>query len=1190
MRKPGFLKIAFLLVVAAAFALAVRVIALAATATSAVGDSSVQTSSVVPAAESSADEASSTTDVTAEADESETVGTASDPSLETLSTDVSEGTYFLTIRMDVGLEVLDAGQSALLSTASAREASQRFLITGADGYATIKSSSTGQCLTLIGGSGSYSVGLADASSTDDQLWAISKGADDTYAIVSKLTDSGKALTLTVDTSDGSGVLEVVDGVMTSASAGQGWRLTSLGETLDSGIYSISMSYGMRGCLTIANADPSASAQAQVCSSESVDSQRFTVTYDKASGYYSILNVETGMYLQAPDTPSDGSTVGQGSANGNATNPRNQLWDIVPDLGRSGFLIVSASCGKALSVSSGGLSSGEDAQLWTVNGEDSQAWTFSSSAKVDTSISIPEGDYVIACAGNVAFSMDVTDGGLADGTNIQVFARNGTGSQTFHIVPTGDGWYSIANISSGKYVTKAANKDVGIVSGGPGPSSSQLWKPVRTPYGISFVCKADATLAIGLASSTYSSGVNVNVAIASPGVVGQSFVLVSAGAPASVSIAGFYSIDNVTGSRLESRDVSGTQTIYLSSASDVSKYVFGCYVTPECDGLLVSGTSDGEYSPVGNGGTIDLGQVATRSDGDYVLYAKASADAEPTKLVVMRSSGIATMCITSADPVGQGERYVDSSTDHSASADVTAVLYDADGKVVNDNSKSQAATIKGHGNSTWISSSKKPYQLKLGMKCDLLSNGSAAKKWLLLANSADASLLHDLLAYKLALQMGLAYSVDCEPVDVYYDGTYLGSYLLSSKVEVGKSAVNISDLEDSNEKATKAATGDDSLDSYDTAIGYYTHNGVSYAYQYVTGVVNPGDISGGYLVELDDAYFRSERSWFETPYGDFVIKTPENASKEEVAYIAEKFANAFDHLYSGTGISSYFDLDSLAKCYVLNEYTKNIDYLASSTFYYVYSDSEVAADSTRASFDGTSLIYSGPNWDFDTGFGTRDIVLGSNYAGLFTVRYRYLYPKGEEYQNAVKSYYQDQFSSIINGILLGDEDSKGTYLNSLKYYRSLIFSSERMNESVWGLSTFPNCIPALPSYEMTLDSLVNFLTWRNAWMSQEVATWNGSQLTNDAVEYDGFDYEYVFDASYYLSAYPDLRSSFGDDDQTALRHFVEYGMAEGRQASLNFNVFHYKARYADLSAAFGDDLPAYYRHFCEYGFKEGRSGI
>ena len=90
-------------------------------------------------------------------------------------------------------------------------------------------------------------------------------------------------------------------------------------------------------------------------------------------------------------------------------------------------------------------------------------------------------------------------------------------------------------------------------------------------------------------------------------------------------------------------------------------------------------------------------------------------------------------------------------------------------------------------------------------------------------------------------------------------------------------------------------------------------------------------------------------------------------------------------------------------------------------------------------------------------------------------------------------------------------------------------------------------------------------------------------------YNGVDYSAVYNGTYYSSHNADLRKAFGLDDTAMLRHFINYGMKEGRQAKESFNVKNYKARYADLRRAYGNSLKSYYLHYMNYGKREGRSG-
>lgn len=85
----------------------------------------------------------------------------------------------------------------------------------------------------------------------------------------------------------------------------------------------------------------------------------------------------------------------------------------------------------------------------------------------------------------------------------------------------------------------------------------------------------------------------------------------------------------------------------------------------------------------------------------------------------------------------------------------------------------------------------------------------------------------------------------------------------------------------------------------------------------------------------------------------------------------------------------------------------------------------------------------------------------------------------------------------------------------------------------------------------------------------------------------FDYSSVFDADYYYNLNGDVAAIFGHDEEQLLKHFINYGMAEGRAASAEFDVDIYKSNYEDLVTAFGDENEKYYMHYINYGKSEGR---
>jgi len=549
------------------------------------------------------------------------------------------------------------------------------------------------------------------------------------------------------------------------------------------------------------------------------------------------------------------------------------------------------------------------------------------------------------------------------------------------------------------------------------------------------------------------------------------------------------------------------------------------------------------------------------------------------LAVMLSGEIRTVFVISVDPDNAGRAYVEASADHTAKANVAVVVVDPDGTVVynKDNvSSGKTSTIKGRGNSTWGIGDKKPYQISLSKKADLLETGDSdneSKKWLLLANANDATLLHNTIAYNLALELGMD-GTECAPVDLYYDGAYRGNYLLCEKIEIGDGRVGIYDLEGDIEDIN---TGSD-IASHPTS---QTTNKYGYTFQYVTGVADPADITGGYLLELDSAWYSSELCWFQTSVGIFVVKSPEACSRSCVSYISEATQEAISNLLAGNASSGYqLDLSSLSWTYLISDYLKNVDAFNTSTYFY--------------KDRGSTTFYAEPVWDFDGACGTRTdypTAILYSYEGLLCdVTDGWVIRTPAVREKVVDQY--GKFSALVHSVLLGDSSAVGAngYLHSLQYYYEQVGASQKMNQVLFGLTAFGNVFKPFSTYAANVEYLETWLSNRILWWDGEVSRLASGIVENAPTVYDGVDYSEVYDYSYYLAMNPDVAAAFGDDSAAVLQHFVTYGMAEGRVASRNFSANTYKGRYADLRAAFGSDLSAYYFHFIKYGFFEGRIAV
>lgn len=92
-------------------------------------------------------------------------------------------------------------------------------------------------------------------------------------------------------------------------------------------------------------------------------------------------------------------------------------------------------------------------------------------------------------------------------------------------------------------------------------------------------------------------------------------------------------------------------------------------------------------------------------------------------------------------------------------------------------------------------------------------------------------------------------------------------------------------------------------------------------------------------------------------------------------------------------------------------------------------------------------------------------------------------------------------------------------------------------------------------------------------------------------YEIEDYSAIFDADYYYNRYPDLQIILGKNEKALLKHFIKYGMKEGRVASEGFDVKAYMKNNPDLVGLLkAEDLTLYFNHYVKYGFHEGRPAI
>ncbi len=415
--------------------------------------------------------------------------------------------------------------------------------------------------------------------------------------------------------------------------------------------------------------------------------------------------------------------------------------------------------------------------------------------------------------------------------------------------------------------------------------------------------------------------------------------------------------------------------------------------------------------------------------------------------------------------------VNASADHTVSDSGRIRAVSALGETVCD---AELKKIKGRGNSTWNDTPKKPYNIEFTEKTDFLGLGKA-KKFVLLANFYDPSLLRNRIAFELARDAGGA-SPSCAPADVYENGRYIGSYLVCDKLGISKNSIDIEDLEEKTEKLLP-----EKPKNYER--GGETASAEAGTVKWYDLPKNPSDITGGYLLEVDyPERYPDEASGFVTKRGlPVVIKSPEFASKEEVEYISGYFRDFEDALFSEDGYnkkgrhySDYADIDTLVFRYLFEEFVLNIDGGIAS--FHVYKDTDEKGGKLNFSFV----------WDYDCALGNYNkyadltspetLFVGEserrNNGSMPNIFYAML--ARPEIKERVREYYNNGFSSALDGLA-----------EKLADFKSEISASAAADLDLYGSYKLRKYYrkDAGDDFESAFDVLCDFVTRRTVFFNE-----------------------------------------------------------------------------------------------------------
>ena len=507
-------------------------------------------------------------------------------------------------------------------------------------------------------------------------------------------------------------------------------------------------------------------------------------------------------------------------------------------------------------------------------------------------------------------------------------------------------------------------------------------------------------------------------------------------------------DGLSGLLFSDKKVLMTEDGWFGLVKDDESGIWYAYVPAEMKGQLYAFfDSDRSLDIEGEGlsESFESGDAlpAFAEDEQYTFSLPAFEDkeAESGTVVFLYTENVPSMYI---DTESGSMEAVDSDKKHQTEEEAAYRIYQTDGTP----DSSGMCAIKGRGNSTW-SQAKKPYNLKLRSDNSLLGMDKCSKLSLI-SNYWDSSQMRQYYGFEMAERLGLAYTPQTRMVNVYLNGRYHSLCLLTQRINVDGGTVKITDLDEKNDRANRGSGDPD-------PVVMDTDEDGNEALAYAFGK-EPADLTGGYVIEFDSRYDK-EDCWFETETRHMVFKSPQMPSVGEYEYMsgyvreAEKalFAGAvvdengeaaedvFDETDgvnpdTGKSVWDYFDMDSWARMYLVQDFTVQSDDEYYSFFFYKEA--------------GNPLLYCGPIWDFDLCLGNMNC--GEYYRTsaqtlwLRDGRKRWLHRMDQfpEFRERVAEIFLEEFAPIIEDILENEYDKnvdlleKDTNLNYLRWGKNL----------------------------------------------------------------------------------------------------------------------------------------------------------
>ena len=358
-------------------------------------------------------------------------------------------------------------------------------------------------------------------------------------------------------------------------------------------------------------------------------------------------------------------------------------------------------------------------------------------------------------------------------------------------------------------------------------------------------------------------------------------------------------------------------------------------------------------------------------------------------------------------------------------------------------------VKGRGNTTW-DWPKKPYAIKLAKKKEVLGMAKH-KRWVLLANIIDKSMIRNSVAFMIAkacyndgtgAQQGWNPSGHC--VELVLNGKHLGNYLLCEQIKIDGNRIDIAESDTPTTSTSDQGYlleidrywGNDATEqlywtSYRKSTSYAQSYNSNYSYMYGTNYYDGGvQVSyGNYKMKFglkgpDDGDLGENGAGKNTAAYQFIYNKVNDTEKW--------IFNTMTTITSLDEIAKYIHVDSYIDYWLTFEVAMNQEPNNPGSVYMYYDPSD-------------GLLHAGPIWDFDYGtymYDYNDCGLYNNKSSHFVLANSIWYCRllqNTAFQNRVSERW-----AIIKPLL-------ETMVEQIPTLKSYLATSATYNWSMWTTS-------------------------------------------------------------------------------------------------------------------------------------------